>query len=88
MQGLMYYIDSSMGAAGDMLLGAFIDLDILDREKVRRILEKVGNEMGPTTVELVHHDIPGIEKGATGLNIHRSENIAYLSGNLHTLCKF
>ncbi len=79
MQGLMYYIDSSMGAAGDMLLGAFIDLDILDREKVRRILEKAGNEMGPTTVELVHHDIPGIEKGATGLNIQHHD-YSHVSG--------
>ena len=68
----MYFIDSSMGVAGDMLVGAFIDLDILDREKVRRILEKAGNEMGPTTVELVHHDIQGIEGGSHGVEYQAS----------------
>ncbi len=75
----MYFIDSTMGAAGDMLVGAFIDLDILDREKVRRILEKAGNAMGPTSVELVHHEISGIEGGATGLNIQHHE-YSHVSG--------
>ncbi|MCK4757092.1 MAG: DUF111 family protein [Thermoplasmata archaeon] len=59
----MYYIDSRMGAAGDMLLGAFIDLDIVDTGEVKAILENAGSAMGPTNII-----INRIEEG-TGLEI-------------------
>ncbi len=76
MPGLMYFIDSSMGVAGDMLLSSFIDLDILDREKVRRVLETAGNVMGPTSVRIRKIDEPF---EATGLDITHDE-FSHVSG--------
>ncbi len=72
----MYFIDSSMGVAGDMLLSSFIDLDILDREKVRRVLETAGNVMGPTSVNIRKIDEP---LKATGLDITHGE-FSHISG--------
>ena len=73
----MYFIDSKMGAAGDMLLGAFIDLDILDTCEIKDVLECAGSAMGPTRVDIVKKNISQIT--GTGLNISH-DKFSHVSG--------
>lgn len=55
----MYHIDSSYGAAGDMVLGAFIDLGIVGPGEVKEVLESAGGVFGPTEVNILKVDGPG-----------------------------
>ncbi len=48
----MYFIDTRYGVAGDMISSSFIDLDFIEREKIAEILERAGNVMGETRIEI------------------------------------
>ena len=73
----MYFIDSRMGAAGDMILGAFIDLDLFDDDEISGVLESAGNAMGTTKVNVLKMDTGGIK--GTGLEIIH-DNFSHVSG--------
>jgi len=74
----MYFIDSRMGAAGDMLLGAFIDLNLIRNAEIIAVLESAGSVMGDVSVKIVEKKF-GATRG-TGLEITH-EPFSHVSGS-------
>lgn len=74
----MYFIDSRMGAAGDMILGAFIDLDLVDDDEIRGVLESAGNAMGPTKIQILKKTVGQTNGSALEITHERYSHVSGL----------